>query len=160
MEYRVGLLPNRATVVGDDSSWERMLGPPTRQFRSRERTFTVWSFRSGERKCMGTKRPGTLLLLLSKYPATWRRPACNPHLASITRRPEIGNRSGNNVHLSNSQCRIPEWKICMPRLILHGKFSTLPSGENVRYAGPEWVPDASDIDILFTVASMAEIELR
>ena len=24
-EYRVDLLPNRATVVGDDSSWERML---------------------------------------------------------------------------------------------------------------------------------------
>jgi len=24
-EYRVGLLPNRATVVGDDSSWERTL---------------------------------------------------------------------------------------------------------------------------------------
>jgi len=22
-------------------------------------TFTVWSFRSPERKCMGTKRPGT-----------------------------------------------------------------------------------------------------
>ena len=32
----------------------------TGQFRSRERTFTVWSFRSRERKCIGTKRPGTL----------------------------------------------------------------------------------------------------
>ena len=33
----------------------------TKQFRSRERnrTFTVWSFCSRERKCMGTKRPGT-----------------------------------------------------------------------------------------------------
>jgi len=30
----------------------------TRQFRPRERTFTVWSFRSRERQCMGTKRPG------------------------------------------------------------------------------------------------------
>jgi len=25
MEYRVGLRPDRATVVGDDGSWERML---------------------------------------------------------------------------------------------------------------------------------------
>jgi len=31
----------------------------TRQFRSRERKSTMWSFRSRERKCMGTKRPGT-----------------------------------------------------------------------------------------------------
>jgi len=41
----------------------------TRQFRFRERnvytfvpgneTSTKWSFRSRERKCMGTKRPGT-----------------------------------------------------------------------------------------------------
>jgi len=48
MEYRVGLRPNRATVVEDDShdsSWERML---------------LGSFVPRERKCMGTKRPGTL----------------------------------------------------------------------------------------------------
>ena len=56
-EYRVDLLPNRATDVGDDSSWERML---LGSFVPGNETSTMWSFRSRERKCMGTKRPGTL----------------------------------------------------------------------------------------------------
>jgi len=69
-DYRVGLLPipNRATVVTCRKR-QFMRTNVTRQFRSRERnvhtfvpgneTSTMWSFRSRERKCMGTKRPGT-----------------------------------------------------------------------------------------------------
>ena len=69
-DYRVGLLPipNRATVVTCRRR-QFMRTNVTRQFRSRERnvhtfvpgneTSTMWSFRSRERKCMGTKRPGT-----------------------------------------------------------------------------------------------------
>jgi len=58
MEYRVGLRPNRATVVGDDSSWERML---LGSFVPGDETSTL-SFPGTNFYCVVVSFPGTKVL--------------------------------------------------------------------------------------------------
>ena len=65
------------TFAPEERKFHRSESSKERMFHGtkvpRERKFSLWSFRSRERKCRGTKRPGILRLLRPQLMIMWGR---------------------------------------------------------------------------------------